>query len=363
MNSIGFRLILLLIIAVLAQGCAEDQVEKKQPKPSSDVAQVEKQQTARPTNQDILLDLKSRLEVSSEDLDRQKSENRDLQNRIQSLTQTLRDEESETEKLRAELSKPAPKKNVKDFPGRVSLMGAKALAEFKAKQMSQRVEKLRQDLESKEQELASIRQNALQKEQAVATLTKRIQDLQNSQNAKVEQLTSRLDQISKDLAARSAETEQLRKGMEDKTTTLHALKTAIADSGRLKQGAENETARLKTALTEMEKHLVGAKAEAEQGRLQIAQLQKDAEQNRVYAEQQRTDSDQLRTHATQIHAELTKAQQEAKSLKDQLAQITGPTTTQDPAPSPVPTSGPSNVEMILQMPIYAESPPMDVERH
>jgi chromosome segregation ATPase len=174
MNALGFRLILLLILAFLAQGCGEDQVEKSRPKPSTGTDRIEKERAASPTNQDIILDLKSRLMVSREELDRQKTENRNLQDRLESVTRKLHAVESEAEKLRADLSKAAPRSS-KSFPDRVNLMGAKALAEFKAKQLSQRVEKLSQDLESKESELAGIRENALQKEQAVAKLTKKIE--------------------------------------------------------------------------------------------------------------------------------------------------------------------------------------------
>ena len=107
----------------------------------------------------------------------------------QGAAEKLTEDRTETRELAAEESR---------GEGRIALMGAKAVAGSKAQQLSKRLDKLSKDVELKEQELATIKRDAEAKDNEVATLSRQIESLQAADKARISELQAKLEKIEKE---------------------------------------------------------------------------------------------------------------------------------------------------------------------
>ena len=170
MNSLRYCLLpLAYTTALLLLGCT-------QPQSTGGPPDVRKAQA-------VAAELQSQLAEARKDIAKQHAQNSELIERVQSVMDKLKEVETAREREREErkavaeeTSRKAAASGISD-PVRIKLMGAKALAEFRAKQLGERLDKLGKDLEQKEQELKTIRENAQKKDEEVQALTKRIEEL------------------------------------------------------------------------------------------------------------------------------------------------------------------------------------------
>ncbi len=206
------KLLLIMLSSLALLGCGESELQQ-----------------ARIQDQKAISDLKSQLSEAKDSLDARLKEKEQQVQQVQELTSKL----NQVEKAIAAKAQ-AEKTKAKGDESRVELMGAKAIAEFKAEQLHRRVEKLTQDLSVKEQEVASIRQNAQQQSGEVEQLRARVTELQKADQSRTAELQSRLESIGKELKERSAAAEQFKRELDEKAELLNALKNAVSDASKLK---------------------------------------------------------------------------------------------------------------------------------
>jgi len=244
---------------------------------SSEVAQKPPVEESA-TNQKLVSDLQDTIAQARENLEKEKERNAQLMQRVQSLLEGLTQAEKRFSSLqKGEATDTSPEGERK----RIELMGAKALAEFRAEQFRRRLDELSQDLDAKEKELETIRQNALEKDAEVQRLRKAIEEIQLAEKTRTQQLTARMEQVSQDLLERTEAAEKFKKDLDEKNELLGTLKNAVADASKLKTNAEGEIARLNNQLADLTKQL-------QDFQTLTAQQQQDltAGQNRLVQSQQ-----------------------------------------------------------------------------
>lgn len=403
MNVLRYCLLSLTYIAVLLfQGCT-------QPQGTAESPEILKAQA-------LVAELQNQLSEARKDLARQHAQNGELIQRVQSVMEKLKEAEKERDKEREERKSAEAAKSVREEtsrnasaagisdPVRIRLMGAKALAEFRAKQLTERLDKLGKDLELKERELKTIRQNAQQKDEDLRALTKRIDELRATADAKTAELTKRIEKVTNDLSQRSTEAKKLGAQLSEKVGLLEALKNAITDAGKLKARAEAEGERLKKELDETQKRLAAKTEESEQRGKQVAELQQSLtnadqqieelksvtgqlrnrveqlqaaqeqglreiaqlkaawERSKQEAEQYRSEADRAREEVVQFRVEAERQREIAEKLQAQASEMAGrlkdleKASQKEKAAQPEQVEGPSTVDRILRVPTTGEQP-------
>lgn len=244
--------------------------------------------------------LESDLGQARDALARQQDENNRLAGQLDSLREKVKELEAAAAK-KTEATRP----EIQEVPdaGRIGLMGAKAIAEFKAEQLSKRLDTLSANLDKKEQELAKINQLAKQKDAEVAKLRETIEKLQSQDESRVGELQARVDKISKELEKRSAEANKFEQDLQEKSELLAALKSAVNDASKLKSATEAENAKLQTELAQLSKQLETTKTQAAQDHQDLQDCAAWAEKAAKEIEQQRTAMDQYRAESDRLRAE------------------------------------------------------------
>jgi chromosome segregation ATPase len=399
-NSLRYCLLgLAYALVLLFQGCSQPQGTG----PAPDLLKA----------QDVVSELQSQLSEARKDLARQHAQNGELIERVQSVMDKLKEAEKDRDREREERKAAEARKAVQEEatrsasasgisdPVRIKLMGAKALAEFRAKQLTERLDKLSKDLEAKEQELKAIRENAKKKDEEVQALTKRFDELRATADAKTAELSGRIEKVTKELSQSSAEAKQLEDQLNEKTGLLDALKNAVGDAGRLKARAENEGARLKEELDETQKQLAAKTQESEQrgkqveelrqgltnadqhieqlnavtaklrnrveqlqaaqeqGGQEIEQLKAEWERSKQEAEQYRTEADRAREEVVQFRVEAERQKKMAEGLQAQTSELAAKLQEYEKASQAAQApqeEGPSTVDRILQAPTAGGEP-------
>ncbi len=259
---------------------------------------------------------------------------------------------------------------------RVKLMGDKLLAERKADKLSKRVDTLEQGLKQKEEELAQIRAAAKEGEAQVTALTEQLKGLQDTEQARGMEVQSKLTEMTARLQERAEESKRLKKELGESQDLLGALKTAIADSSRLKDEAEGELTKLRTRIQELQSQLARVSADAEQYKQDNNNLQarmkqsaKDLEQCKTEGKltkeqlgQLATQSEQIREAAEQLQADRDRYAQEIQSLRSQLKNLSSKITQ---TPQTPPVEQPPLVEQpssrVQPSPVVQQPPPAEEE--
>lgn len=402
MNSLRYCLLALAYALVLLfQGCSQPQGQGTGSAPDLLKAR------------DLVSELQSQLAEARKDLAKQHAQNGELIERVQSVMDKLKEAEKDRDREREERKAAEARKQVQEEatrsasasgisdPVRIKLMGAKALAEFRAKQLSERLDKLGKDLEAKEQELKTIREDAKNKDEEVQTLTKRMDELRATADAKTAELSGRIEKVTKELSQRSAEAKQLEDQLNEKTGLLDALKNAVGDAGRLKARAEAEGARLKKELDETQKQLEAKTQESEQrgkqveelrqgltnadqqieqlnaataklrnrveqlqaaqeqGGQEIGQLRAEWERSKQEAEQYRSEADRAREEVVQFRVEAERQKKIAEGLQARASEMAAKLQEYEKAAQAAQApqeEGPSTVDRILQAPTAGGEP-------
>lgn len=293
-----WKLFVILLSGLALFGCGESELQQ-----------------ARTQDQKTISDLKSQVVEAREALDARLKENEQLAKQVQDLTQKVGERERLLAAKAEQERKPAKGKGEE---GRVELMGAKAIAEYKAEQLSRRVEKLTQDLNAKEQEVSSIRQNAQQQNAEVEQLRQRVAALQKAEQTRTTELQSKLDSIAAELKERSAAAEKFKQELDEKTGLLSALKNAVSDASKLKSGAEAEGAKLREDLAEALKQLEAAQGVAGQAREETAKVQAYNEQIQQKLAEWMQYGEQMKQEVERLTQQVNASASEISQLREQL---------------------------------------------
>lgn len=302
---------LLIGLALVLSGCGQAPVEKVPPPKDS--------------SKDIGAAVESQLSHLRQDLAQQQARNAELVDRIQSLMDKLAGKEKEVAQL---LGTEHAKGSESETPGRrgpgdtnrIGLLGAKALAEHKAAQLSKRLDALTKDLQQKEQALDGIRRNAKQKEEQVQTLKKKIEELQSHNEARTAQLGEKMQELTQQLTESTSATEQFKQELKEKEELLSALKNAANDAARLKGAAEKEVESLAGKLADTMKQLQVARADADHQRQTVAQLSSQLDQVRQEAASLKEAVQKAERDIGQYSGEAEGFKQETEKLFTQLKQ-------------------------------------------
>jgi chromosome segregation ATPase len=303
MNLVRYGLVLVSGLAfAFAQGCGGS----SQQKPAAEKGQ----------GQAVVSTLQDQLARAHDDIQREQARNEELVAQVQSLTEKLRQAQREPGKPGKVATQPPREARGErgTDESKIQLMGAKAIAEYRAAQLSRRLDALSKNLDRKEAEMAAIRQTAQSKEAEVGQLRQQIEKLQAGEKARTVELNSRVEQISKDLANRSAEAKKFKQELDEKSGLLDALKNAVTDASKLKSAAENEVTQLRAELAETTKQLETARNVAEQNKSVAEQWQQEAEQFRAKAE---ASDKELQSQAERAQA----AEKELQTLKAQTEEL------------------------------------------
>ncbi|MBM4328670.1 MAG: hypothetical protein FJ118_16075 [Deltaproteobacteria bacterium] len=241
-------------------------------------------------------------------------ENEAMRNEVKSLRQRVTELDKQSARAQATPEPPSSRGASDVDSGKLSLMGAKALAEFRATQLQERLDALRQDLDRKEQALKALSRDAAQKAQEVEAVQKRMEGLQSAEQTRSQELTAKLNQISAELSKRAEESERLKRDLSDKTQMLDALKNAVTDAGQLKANALAQVKQVSEALNEKERQLEEARQKTEAYRTELLSTQEDMERAQQEAEQ-------CLQSAEKLKAELARQGEETTQLRTELAQV------------------------------------------
>ncbi len=283
MKSVFHRTLLIAGALLLFQGCGESPVDTQSRQGAS--------------SRKAPAEIQSQLAKAEEELATLRDENRRLEEKLKSLSST---------------------KENKGEEGKIELLGAKALAQFQLEQLNRRLDKLKTDLDAKDNELESIRQTAEQRANQIQELTRSIEQLQGEEKKRTTDLTSRLDKMNQELAQRSTESTQLKKNVEERDQLLTALKNAITDATKLKSKAEAETNRLHVELEQVIKKLELAKAAADQDRQAIGQLQAQEQEAREQVVKYSQAADQCKLVSDGLEHEINKLRTQLADLSSRL---------------------------------------------
>jgi len=267
----------------------------------------------------------------------------DLQSQLTQAEQdlaALRSENTELEGKVEALSKEPSKEESSRDDKKIELLGAKAIAEFQVDQLSRRLDKLTKNLDAKEKELGAIRQTADQRENEIEELKATIEKLQAEDKKRTTDLTSKLDKMAKEVEQGSAESRELKRQLDERDQLLGTLKNAIADATRLKAQAEAEGTRVRSALAETTKKLESAEAAREQDRQTIGQLQAEEEEARQQVVHYREVSEQCKLETDRLEQETGKLRAEMSDLSSRLR-----------AAQPSQEDQPSIIDRLLEEPI------------
>jgi chromosome segregation ATPase len=350
MTLTRYALLLLGALLLACQGCGSVSTEQPQP----DKGQAKQS----------VFDLHAQLAQARDEVQREQERAAGLQAQIQSLTQKTTELQAELDKARTgrpkpEATKSQPTSTRSTDPGRIQLMGQKALAEYKADQLSHQLDDLSKDMDRKETELESIRQTAQAKEKEVALLRQQIDKLQAAEQSRTAELSARIDEATKQLEARSAEAKRLKQEVDEKTELLNALKNAVTDAGQLKSAAESENARLQTDLEDAKTKIESLtqlanqwKEEADRRGDETEKAAQESVQKGQEADQWRAEAERFRAMAEASAKDVQELKAKAEELIGRLQAMEGEAESEEPqgaAQAPQET-GPSAVDHLLKGP-------------
>ncbi len=254
---------------------------------------------------------------------------------------------------------------------RIKLIGAKALAEFKADKLRKRVEGLEQGLKEKDEELARLRTDAKEREGQVAALTKQVQEFQTQEQARSAEVQTKLTEMQARLTERAEESKRLKKQYGESQELLAALKTAVNDSSRLKEEAEGHLTKLNKRIKELQGQASQAHETAEQYKQEyqnltaqmkqsttdLGQCREAAKQSREQLSKLSAQVEQLTETAEFLQTDRDRYVQEIQGLRSQIKTLRAKIPTGPPRTEASEEEASSPVESILQVaPAKKESP-------
>ena len=256
----------------------------------------------------------------------------------------------------------------------IGILGAKALAEYKAAKLSKAVAKLKEDLERKEAELREKDRNLAQSRKRlketdlnVGRLTQQYDQFRNQERAKSDKLAMEINTLSATLESRAREMKRLGAELNDKTALLEALKTAVADARTLKVNAEGKVAKLTqqlnqsnaayvTKLKESESKLTASGLETQQIRQQLEALNQqlqsagaDIGDLKAQAKQAVNEKVYYHEEATKLKMELERRGKETEELRALVVDLSDRLATAQTVAQPPQVASPEQVAPPVQV--------------
>lgn len=255
MSRFNYLLVLILMVSPIIYGCGSGG----------------KQNSATDQSQQLIKGLRSELDQTRKELETQKDLNANLEDQVQSLTSKLDEIEKDVSaNPHQQDSHVVSSSGALDSQSRVALMGAKALADFKAEQLNARLEKLTKESQTREAELARSVENAQLLTGEVAELKKTVQEKADQLSGLTTQKTLQINQLSTEVKNMTQQLADFRQDITDKEELLVTLKKAWSDATQLKGAAEADVTRLKAELETTNKQLAVYKESAERGTQEAA---------------------------------------------------------------------------------------------
>jgi chromosome segregation ATPase len=318
-------IVLILGLMVILQACSESGADKL-------AAQAEQ-------SRKHAAHLESQLAKTSEALARQKDENSRLARQLDSIRNKVQalEAQSEKNKTAGDQMKEAPD------VGKIGLLGAKAIAEFKVEQLSKRVDKLGADLNSKDRELVKLNQLAKRKDDELTKLKDRIDKLQSTDQGRVKDLQTKFENTFKELQKRTAAANKAQQDLKDKSELLATLQNAVSDAAKLKSAAEAETKKLSAQLAQTTKQLETSNSKA-------AADKRDLQDCSDWAEKAANKLKQQQAAMKQYHDETEHLRKEGSLLKAALAKLEHRVKT-----AKAPQKHESTIDRILEAPKFGAS--------
>lgn len=240
-----------------------------------------KQGSATEQTQQLVAGLKTELEQARKDLEAQTELNKSLEDQVQSLTGKLDEIEKQAPQSAASHESQAVNSSgALDSQSRVALMGAKALAEFRAEQLSAKLEKLTRDSRSKEAELTKLMENSESLTEQMAQLKNALREKSEQFDSVVAEKTAHINQLGVEVNGLTKQLAELRQDVSEKEELLVTLKKAWSDATQIKTAAETDVSRLKTEVETLSKQAAAYKDAAERGSQEATFFKAELEQAR-----------------------------------------------------------------------------------
>jgi chromosome segregation ATPase len=317
---------------------------------------------------------------------------REVREREQAQAQQLEAARAEAAKRRAEREGGAAGGGSDDGKSRVELLGAKAMAEYKAARLSEALEKAKKEIEEKNAKVAELIREVAGREERLVALTKELDESKTSAVRSGEALNARIDELTKQVEALTVESRESKRVAEEKGGLLDSFKTALMDARQLKAKAEADTEAVKAQLAEVSRNLAESQgqaqacvqengalkaelekraaeiarvqAETEAARSEIAAFQVQGEKARVELltlqadlEAARRDKDSFHQEAAKLSLELDSRAKEATALRHRVAELTARVEGLEKDLSAHAAATPSSVDQILGKPAAGTEQP------
>lgn len=303
MNRLRYAIAIVILVSPIIYGCG-----------SSD-----KSGSATEQYQQLISSLRSDLDGARKELEAQTDLNRSLDDQIQSLTSKLDEIERQSSVGVSEPDHSSAGSSAGfDSQSRVALMGAKALAEFKAEQLNAGLEKLTKQLRAKEGELAT----ALGRTQTLSAEVSRLKETVSEATEQYDNLSAQrntqVGQMSAELKKLSSQVNDLKQDVAEKDELVVTLKKAYSDAAQLKSAAETEANRLRNELSNMNSHLASYRDAAERGAQETAVLKQEIQISQDRLASATTQLEKLTNEAVSSDREIERLKTHSANLANKL---------------------------------------------
>ncbi len=252
------------------------------------------------------------LKRAKEKLSFLESENQDLKASNKMLSEKLKELQDATEKENNNASNGKRSGGPSDQT-RIALMGAKAVAEFKAQQAERRLESLTSDLAKRSDDLKGALEQVEASSHENEDLKKQLEALKTEAAQKESDLEQTVKKLESTIAGRTSVIANREAELKEKEDLLNTLKKAWSDATQLKSGAEADLRQLKTNFADCQNQVAQFKASVDQQR-------KENERLAVELENLKKDYSSCMTQSQQLKAQsdaYIKQIQDLKSTGDQ----------------------------------------------
>ncbi len=303
MRPLNYSLAIMLMVIPIILGCGSGS----------------KQSSAPDQSQQLVSGLRAELDQARKDLEEQTDLNRDLEDQVRSLTSKLDEIDQQAPATGSQHESPSVSSSgALDSQSRVALMGAKALAEFKAEQLGAKLEKLGKESQAREAELAKALANYESVSSEVSELKKAVQE-KTEQLAKMEsEKGSQIDQLSGKVQTLTQQVADLKQDVTEKEDLLVTMKKAWSDATQLKTTAENEISRLKTDLETATKQSATFKDTAERSSQEAAFFKGELEQAQERLDSTTAQLEKLTNENLLSSAEIERLKSHSATLANKL---------------------------------------------
>lgn len=317
MKTLRLFPILLILISTALQSCGgkSDQI------PSSSLNSGAGQSS----------NIETQLKKAKDKISSLEAENRDLQDSNRIVSDKLKELQDAAEKeargVSPESATGSSASGISE-QARIALMGAKAIAEFKAGQAERRVESLTSELAKKEDDLKASLENLEATSKENLQLKAQLETATNEADQKESELQQTIDKLESTLSERAATISKMEAQLKEKEDLLNTLKKAWSDATELKSSVESQLSQLNTKLTECQNQSNQAKTSLDQEKLETNRLGAELENLKKNLALCQTQSQALKAQAENYFQQIGDLKEKNSQLSKQIQEsrpVGGPT--------------------------------------